>query len=113
MDDLKEKTTDLAYHIGDLADTFYKLTVLKLTQKTTNIASGILLGVALGIFGFLIVLFLSVALALWLGDLINSRAGGFLLTAGIFVVLLAIIAVLRKKIVFPYIRNRIIRKIYD
>lgn len=113
MEDLKEKTTDLADHVGDFADTFYKLTILKLTQKTTNIASGILLGVAIGIFGFLVVLFLSTALALWLGDLIESRAGGFLITAGIFVVLLAIIAAIRKKVVFPFIRNRIIRKIYD
>jgi len=113
MDDLKEKTADLADHVEDLANTFYKLTVVKITQKATNIASNLLLVLSITIIGFLIILFVGVALALWLGDVVGSRAGGFLITAGIFGIVLLIIAGIRKKIVFPYIRNLIIRKIYD
>jgi hypothetical protein len=113
MEDLKEKTADLADHVEDLADTFYKLTVVNVTQKATNIASGAVMMMALTILGTFIVGFLGIALAWWLGDLIESRAGGFLLSAGIFVLLLVIIVVLRKKIVFPYIRNLIISKVYD
>jgi hypothetical protein len=113
MNDLKEKTADLADHVEDLANTFYKLTVVNITQKATNVASNLLLVLSIAILGFLVVMFLGVALALWLGDLIESRAGGFLITAGFFGIVLLIIAAIRKKIVFPYIRNLIIRKIYD
>jgi hypothetical protein len=113
MNDLKEKTADLADHVEDLANTFYKLTVVNITQKATNAASNLLLVLSIAIIGFLIITFLGVALALWLGDLIDSRAGGFLITAAFFGIVLAIIASIRKKIVFPYIRNLIIRKIYD
>jgi len=113
MDDLKEKTADLADHVEDIADTFYKLTVVKITQKATNVVSNLLLVLSIVILGFLIILFAGVALAFWLGDLVGSRAGGFLITAGFFVIVLLIIASIRKKIVFPYIRNLIIRKIYD
>jgi len=113
MDDLKEKTADLADHVEDLATTFYKLTVVKITQKVTTVASNLLLVLSIAVFGFLIILFGGVALAFWLGDLVGSRAGGFLITAGFFVIVLLIIAAIRKKIVFPYIRNLIIRKIYD
>jgi hypothetical protein len=113
MNDLKEKTADLADHVEDLANTFYKLTVVNITQKATNIASNLLLVLTVTIVGFLVILFVGVALALWLGDLVNSRAGGFLITAGIFGIVLLIIASIRKKIVFPYIRDLIIRKIYD
>jgi hypothetical protein len=113
MNDLKEKTADLADHVEDLANTFYKLTVVNITQKATNIASNLLLVLTITIVGFLIILFVGVALALWLGDLVNSRAGGFLITAGIFGIVLLIIASIRKKIVFPYIRDLIVRKIYD
>jgi len=113
MNDLKEKTADLADHVGDLADTFYKLTVVNLTQKTTNTVSNLLLVISIAFIGFLIVLFAGVALALWLGDIVNSRSGGFLITAGIFLIVLLIFASIRKKVVFPYIRNLIIRKIYD
>lgn len=113
MDDLKEKTADLADHAEDLANTFYRLSVIKITEKTTNIASGIIMAIAIGLFGFFIVLFMGVALAWWLGDLVNSRTGGFLLAAGFFLIVLLVIALIRKKIIFPYIRNRIIRKIYE
>jgi len=113
MDDLKEKTADLADHVEDFATTFYKLTVVKLTQKVTNVASNLLLVLSIAFFGFIIVLFSGIALAYWLGDLVGSRAGGFLITAGFFLLILLIIAAIRKKVVFPYIRNLIIRKIYD
>lgn len=113
MDELKEKTADLADHVEDLANTFYKLTILNVTQKTTNIAANVILGVAIVVFGSSVILFLGLALAWWLGDLIDSRIGGFLLTAAFFLIVLWIIAATRKKMVFPFIRNRIIRKIYE
>ena len=113
MNDLKEKTADLADHVEDLATTFYKLTVVKLTQKVTNVASNLLLILSIAFFGFLIILFGGIALAFWVGDLVGNRAGGFLITAGFFLLVLLIIAAIRKKVVFPYIRNLIIRKIYD
>lgn len=110
---LKEKAADLVDHVEDLANTFYKLTILNITQKTTNIASNVIMGMAIVVFGSCVVLFLGLALSWWLGDLIGSRAGGFLLTAGFFILVLLIVAAIKKKIVFPYIRNRIIRKIYE
>ena len=110
---LKEKAADLVDHVEDLANTFYKLTILNITQKTTNIASNVIMGMAVVVFGSCVVLFLGLALSWWLGDLVGSRAGGFLLTAGFFILVLLIIAAVKKKIVFPYIRNRIIRKIYE
>lgn len=113
MEDLKEKTADLADHVEDLATTFYKLTVVKLTQKVTNIASNLLLVLSIAFFGFFIILFAGLALGFWVGDLVGSRAGGFLITAGFFLIVLLIIAAIRKKVVFPYIRNLLIRKIYD
>jgi apolipoprotein N-acyltransferase len=110
MDDLKEKTAGLADHVEDLANTFYQLTVVNLTQKATNIASGLILVLAVGMLGFCILLFLGFALSWWLGNLMQNRAIGFLLGAGFFMLILLIIASLRKKIIFPYIRNFIIRK---
>ena len=113
MDDLKEKTTDLADHVQDIADTFYKLTVVNITQRTSNIAAGIFVVVLTGIIGFVVMLFLGTALALWLGDLLKNRTAGFLLGAAFFLLILLILASMRKKIIFPFIRNLIIRKLYD
>lgn len=113
MEDLKEKTADLADHVEDLADTFYKLTILNVTQKATNIASGAIAMIVLLVLGLFVLLFAGIALSWWLGDIIDNRAGGFLLGSLFFLLVLFLIISLRKKIIFPLLRNTIIGKVYD
>ena len=113
MEGLKQKTAEIIDHVEDMAGTFYKLSLLKATQKATNVGSSFLVILALSVFGVFALLFLGIALCLWLGDLVNSRAGGFLIGAGFFFLVLGVIIALRKKIVFPFFRDLIIRKLYD
>ena len=113
MEDLKEKTADLVDHVSDIADTFYKLTIVTVTEKATSIASGLLMLVTISIMSLFVLLFLGVSLSIWLGDLMQNRAVGFLMGAGFFVIVTLVILAFRKKIIFPYIRNLIIRKVYD
>jgi len=113
MEELKEKTIDLADHVEDLADTFYRLTVLNVTQKATNIVSGAVVMIVLCSLGFCVLLFAGFAFAWWLGNIVNSRIGGFLLAAVFFLILIVIVSFLKKKTIFPLIRNLIIRRVYD
>jgi hypothetical protein len=113
MDELKEKTANLTDHLEDLADTFYKLTVVNVTQKATNIAAGAIVMMAICVLGLFVLLFMGFGLAWWLGDVLENRTAGFLLGAGLFLLVLLLIVVLRKKWIFPYLRNMIITKVYD
>lgn len=113
MDELKEKTADLSDHVEDLANTFYRLTVVKVTEKTSTIVSGAVVAIILCALGLFVLLFTGCALAWWLGNLVHSRVGGFLLAAALFLILMVVLALLRKNTIFPMIRNMIIRKIYD
>jgi hypothetical protein len=113
MEDLKEKTVDLVDHAEDFADTFYKLALVNVTQKATNAGAGIIAIIAICTFGFFVLLFGGLALSWWLGNLLESRVAGFLLGSGFFLVVMIIIVLLRKQIIFPYIRDLIIRKIHD
>ncbi len=108
----KEKVGDLTDHVGDYLDTLYKLTVVKATQKATNAASIIVVAIAVSTIGMFALFFASIGLSWWVGNLINSRVGGFLIVAGFYLLVLIIIILLRKKIVFPFFRNLIMR-IYD
>ena len=112
MEDVKDKIEDLTTHIGDLADTAYKLAMLNLTQKASEIASGAVSAITVCVVGMFVILFGGLGLAWWLGDVVNSRAGGFLLTALFFAIVMLIFVLLRKKIV-SNIRDLIIRKAYD
>ena len=113
MEGLKDKTADLVDHVEDIADTFYQLAVVNAAQKATNLASSFLVVLALSVFGIIGLLFSGIALSLWLGDLVGSRAGGFLIGAGIFLLLLGVVVLMRKQIIFPFIRDTLIRKMYD
>jgi len=113
MEDLKEKAIDLADHVEDLAATFYRLTVLNVTQKAANVASGAIVMIVICGLGLVCLFFAGCAMAWWLGNLVNSRVGGFLLTAAFFLIIMLIVALLRKKTLFPMIRDLIIRNVYD
>lgn len=103
----------LVDHAEDFARTYIKLAKAKATQKAANAASAIFNGVLLVVFAFFMMLFIGLGLAWWLGDVLNSRAGGFLLMAGIYLVLIGTIAALRKTLIYPFIRNIVVKKIYD
>jgi hypothetical protein len=113
MENLKEKTRDLADHVEDLAGTLYKLTTVHVTQKATNIISGLIIGVLALSVGFIVLLFASLALGWWLGDVVDSRAGGFLIAAGFFLLVLLGIIFTSKKTILPLLRDIIVRKLYD
>jgi hypothetical protein len=65
------------------------------------------------VLGLFVLIFASLGLGWWLGDVMNSRAGGFFAVAGFYLLLVLCVVLMKKKIIFPYIRNLFIRKVYD
>ena len=110
---LKEDAKDVLNHAGDYAETFYKLSLVRFTKKVSDIASGVVNSVLIFFISLCILLFISFAGAWWLGDVVNNRALGFLLIAAFYLLLIFILVLMRKKIISPYIRNTLIRKIYE
>ena len=112
-EELKENVEDISKHVGDYIDTFFKLATINLTQKAATVTSSVIHNTALCIMGLFVLFFAGFGAAWWLGDVIDSRAGGFLIVAGFFLLLTLIFVALRKQVIFPLIRNKIIREIYD
>ncbi len=112
MNELKEKTADFIDHVEDIAETYYKLTIVNVTQKATSLASSVVLMLIFSALVMFVLAFLAIALGLWLGELLNSPSGGFLLSAGIFLLLLIIVFLIRKPII-NWLRNIIVKKIYE
>jgi hypothetical protein len=109
----KEKLEDLTDHLTDYADTLYKLAIVKLTQKVTQIASTMIAIIAICTIGVLVLLFGSIAAGWWLGTLLHSMTAGFLTVTGFYFLILVLLLLLRRKIIFSFIRDIIIRKFYD
>ena len=112
-EDIKDTLGDLVDHAGEMANTFYRLQILNLTKKATDVTANIAGGLVSALLGVFFILFAGIALGFWLGELLDSNALGFLVVAGFFALLAIIFLSIRKKIVFPMWRNMIIRKLYE
>ena len=113
VDEVKEGTRDLLTHVTDFLETYYNLTVVNLAQKGVNIASAVVNSILLCFIAVLFFAFLGVGVAWWLGDVINSRAGGFFIMAGFYMLVILGLIFMRKKMIFPFLRNMITKKIYE
>jgi len=110
---LKEDAKDILNHAGDYAETFYKLNLLRLTKKVSDVASVVVNSVLIFFISLCILLFISFAGAWWLGDIVQNRALGFLIIAGFYLLIILVLVLMRKKIISPFIRNTLIRKFYE
>jgi len=113
MEDLKNKAEALTDSVKEYVQTYYKLAVLNVTEKATSVVSAALAGFLIMFLGLFILLFSGLALAVWLGELLDNRALGYLIVALIFLLILIILFLLRRRIIFPGIKNAIIKKLYE
>ena len=110
---IKEKAANIADHAADYLDTIARVSLLKITRKATNLVSGAFSTLVVCMLGMFILFFAGFAAAWWLGDVMASRAGGFLLVASFYLLMAIVVILLRKKIVFPFIRNILARKMHE
>jgi len=94
---LKEDAKDILNHAGDYAETFYKLNLLRLTKKVSDVASVVVNSVLIFFISLCILLFISFAGAWWLGDIVQNRALGFLIIAGFYLLIILVLVLMRKK----------------
>lgn len=113
MEAIKDTVEEIIDHSGDLVNTYYRLVQVKTIEKASKLIAESISGLAICVFGLLAFLFASIGFAWWIGGLLDNRMAGFLVTAGIFVVLIVLVIAFRRKVLFPFFRNFIIRKIYE
>ncbi|MEI6948453.1 phage holin family protein [Paraflavisolibacter sp. H34] len=113
MEELKTNLSQLNTHVRQYVKTYLELAKAKATKGASNAVAGIAIGVTTLLFAFFALFFASFALGWWIGSLLNSMALGFLIVAGIYLLLIGLIIMLRKKVIVPMIRNAIISKIYE
>ncbi len=110
---IKETASDLVDHVTDFLETYYQYIGINVAQKSVNLASGAVNFVIVIFLCLLVVSFAGFGLAWWLGTVIDSRPGGFFLVAGFYLIIMIALIVMRKKLIFPFLRNLITRKIYE
>jgi hypothetical protein len=110
---IRQEAKNLTEDVSNLLDTYYKLGILNTTEKATGVASTTLVFLLTGILSLFVFLFLGFGLAYWLGVKLQNMLAGFFIVAGVYVLIIAVILALRKNVIFPFIRNTIIKKVYE
>jgi hypothetical protein len=116
MEDLKTiKSTaeSLTDHVSDYIETYVKLAVVNATQKVTGVAAISLTGILLAVFFTFVLLFSGMGLGIWVGEALDDPKAGYFAVSGFYLLCGVVIYAFRKKIVFPLVRNAIIRKVYE
>jgi hypothetical protein len=113
VQEIKEDTKDLFEHLTDYLETYYHLLTITIAQKFINTASGVVNAVILVVLGLFTFGMISLGLCWWLGNLIDSRVGGFFLVAGLYLLIMFAIVFMRKKVIFPFLRNMFTKKLYE
>jgi len=57
--------------------------------------------------------FLGLGFGWFLGEKLNSVFAGYAIVATFFVILIILMLAIRKNVVFPFIRNLVIKRIYE
>jgi len=112
-EDFKTKMSHLKEHVGDYVHTYTQIAKAKAVHGASNATAAIVIGITTFFLAFFVLFFIGFGLGWWLGNVFNSRAGGFFAVAGFFLLLCAIVFALRKKTIVPLIRNALISKIYE
>lgn len=120
MEDLKieiqnKKTAaeSLTEHTVEYFETYVKLAVVNATQKATVVATISLTAVLLSFFCMFVLFFLGIGMALWAGEVFQNPKAGYFCVSGFYLLCALLFLLLRKRLIFPYVRDQIIRKVYE
>jgi hypothetical protein len=110
----QEKPTDRLVHAaGEMIETYKDLINLTVVENVSLGISVSIVGViSLSVFSFM-TLFAALGCAWWIGEAMNDMKAGFFITGGAFLLILTIVLLVARKGLIPFIRNMVIRKIYE
>lgn len=111
--DIQKRAKTLTDDIGELLELYYRLAVVTATEKAANAASLSISVFIILFFSMFTLLFAGIALGWYLGEWLDNMIAGFLIVALLFMLLIILTLLLRKSFLFPFIRNTIIKKVYE
>ena len=112
MESVFEKTQNLVSSIKDYINTRIDVVKLSVAEKASAVIANLIAGFVMAVVLIFFVFFASIALAIGIGNWLNSTWLGFLLVAGLYLLIGLIVWTGREKLIrFPAM-NAIIRQLF-
>lgn len=113
MFEIKNHVENVMDNMEEIARNYYDLTVVNAVSKGSKLGSAFVINAIICALGFFVFLFAGFGAGYWIGQQLESPVLGFFIVAGFLLLVLIIILVLKGKVIQPWIRNIIIKNIYD
>lgn len=110
--EIKERATDWFDDVITYAEARWNLGVLDFSEKAAKSVSNLASGLIIGIAGGLMIFFMSLSLAWYIGETLESMPLGFLIVGLIYGILGIILFVIREQFIKLPIINIFIRNFY-
>lgn len=103
----------LSRHVMEYIDTRWELIQLNLGERGLAAATTLVSGLLLTFFGGIILVFVSIGGAIWIGQKLQNPAVGFFIMAGFFTVLMALALFFARNYIRTYITTMVLESIKD
>lgn len=107
------KIEEVTESVKEYINTRYELVVLQTAEKTSNVGSQLISFSVLAIVSVLALVFLSIALAWYISDQLESPQAGFFIVGGFYLLMTLVFFFFRKQVMVKPFRNIIIRSIFN
>lgn len=112
MDNTFAKVEELAGNIKEYVNTRIDEVKLSAAEKSSVVIANVVAGVVAGLIFLFFLGFASVALALWLGAWIGKEWAGFLIVAGVYLVIGIVVWTTRGRIIRIRVMNAMIHQLF-
>lgn len=113
MENPKNMVGDIIDDIKEYIDTSAELYKLQAAEKTATVVSSLAINLTLVLAGAFVVLFASIALAMALSSLFHAGYIGFLIVAGIYALILIVVAATKEKWLKSKLVDSIIKSMFE
>ena len=113
MFQIRDKVENVAENIEGIVKDYYNLSVLKAVDKGSKLGSMFIVALLLGALAFFTFLFAGIGAAYWIGQALDNPMYGFFIVAGFLLLIFILLVALKGKVIIPFLRNIIIKNIYD
>lgn len=113
MDKPKELIKTLIEKGEDYGKTTLELVKLKTIDKSSDVVSNLVSWLVVILFAVMFFTLLNIAIALWLGEIMDNSSYGFFAVASFYALLTLIFLIFRKQLVKKPVNNSIVKHLID
>ncbi|HNW49534.1 MAG TPA: hypothetical protein PKH79_00545 [Prolixibacteraceae bacterium] len=110
MENPKELIENLIETGEEYGKTTFELVKLKTIDKSSDVLSNLISWIVVLLFAVMFFTLINIAVALWIGDLLESTSKGFFVVAGFYALLTIIFLIFRKQLLKKPVNNSIVKQ---